>query len=192
MAANLRLDEKRAVIYHIMDLHTIIRQIMSRYSGQGSEDFMEFTDADHQKFCDEVVPEAVSSKLALFSKAKSIDFQNDECFSGGLVALLEPYGGGSVGLWSSEDDRDGFCLVFVKCEGEEMGGFEMFLLVSPEQWCAIISAQEHPYIHSNVFSYESSCGGHYGFEFDDDGEAQTAIAVADKWFKSFCVYSGNG
>jgi hypothetical protein len=129
-------------------------------------------------------------KLTIFPLAKTIDFQNDECFTGELEGLLEPFGGGTVALYSSENENHGFSFIYVHCDGEDMGGFEMFLFITPNQWLAVISACEHPSIHSNVFDFEHSDGDHWGFEFQDDGEATTAIECAEKWYNEFCNYFG--
>ena len=178
------------------DIQILLTQLLDRFSGNEDGFLDGFKNNEYQSFCDEIVPAEIVSQLTLFAIAKTIEFQNDECFSGFLDEIVARYQiegqtataatsrRQRVGLYSSEDESEMFTIVHVVCES--LDNLELFLLVrKDEEWCAVISAGDHPFVFSNRFQYEGSDGSFAGFDFVDDGEATTVLQAAERAFSMF-------
>ncbi len=64
---------------------------------------------------------------------------------------------------------------------------EIFLVLVPNDWCAVISCNGQPVVHSNHFTYEGSSDTFIdGFDIDTNSSTFDAVLlVAEHYFQEF-------
>jgi hypothetical protein len=147
------------------------------------------------KYVEEIVPknrrESVQEKVFDFCQEEDTDlFEADENVTSTLLSELKEMsevGIAQLQVYSNASNQSS--LVYLRTDFSNME-LELILVVTPSDWCAVVSIGGRPVVYSNHFTYEGSSGTFTdGFDVDINTSTFDAILLAAE--RSFQEFSAN-